>query len=78
MTRRRQFTAAFKAQVVLALRSGAKRSAAFCRAPQMAASVFADGQTMFLRHAPAAVDSPAYCHGQEATHVAALERLGGR
>jgi transposase-like protein len=39
MTHRRQFTAAFKAQVVLELLSGAKSSAERCREHQLAASV---------------------------------------
>jgi transposase len=78
MTHRRKFTAEFKAQVVLDLLSGAKSSAELCREHQIAASVLADWKTMFLRHAPTAFESPEYRHGQDATHVAELERLVGR
>ena len=78
MTRRRKFTAAFKAQVVLELLSGAKSSAELCREHQIAASVLADWKTMFLRHAPVAFERPEYRNDQDATHVAELERLLGR
>jgi transposase len=78
MTSRRKFTAAFKAQVVLELLSGAKTSAELCREHQMAASVLADGKAIFLRHAPEVVANPEHPNGQEATRVAELERLVGR
>jgi transposase-like protein len=78
MTYRRKFTAAFKAQVVLELLSGAKTSAELCREHQIAASVLADWKAMFLRHAPEAFESPEHANGPEATQVAELERLVGR
>ena len=78
MTHRRQFTAACKAPVVLELLSGAKTSAEWCREHQMAASVLADWQAIFLRHAPEACERPASPHGQEAPQVAELERLVGQ
>ena len=78
MTHRRKFTAEFKAQVVLELLSGAKSSAELCREHQIAASVLADWKALFLRHAPAAFESPEHRNGQDATHVADLERLVGR
>jgi transposase len=78
MPSRRKFTAAFKAQVVLELWSGAKTSAELCREQQIAASVLADGKAIVLRHAPEAVESPEHHNGQEATRVAELERLVGR
>jgi transposase len=78
MTYRRKFTAAFKAQVVLELLSGAKTSTELCREHQMAASVLADWKAIFLRHAPEAFESPEHANGQEATQVAELERLVGR
>ena len=78
MTHRRQFTAAFKAQVILELWSGAKSSTELCREHQLAASVLADWKAIFLRHAPAAFGSPEHRSGQDATHVAELERLVGR
>jgi transposase len=78
MTSRRKFTAAFKAQVVLELLSGAKTSAELCREHQIAASVLADWKAIFLRHAPEAFESPEQHNGHEATRVAELERLVGR
>ena len=51
MTRHRQFTAAFKGQVVLELLSGAKGSAEFCREHQLAASVLADWKSSLLARA---------------------------
>ena len=78
MTSRRQFTAAFKARVVLELLSGAKTSAELCREHQLAASVLADWKAMFLRHAPKAFENPEHHNDQEAPHVAELERLVGR
>jgi transposase len=78
MTHRRQFTAEFKAQVILELLSGAKSSAELCREHQLAASVLADWKAIFLRHAPAAFERPEHRSGQDATHVAELERLVGR
>ena len=78
MTHRRNFTAAFKAPVVLELLSGAKSSAELCREHQLAASVLADWKTIFLRHAPAAFERPEPSNGQDAPHVAELERLVGR
>jgi transposase-like protein len=78
MIYRRKFTAAFKAQVVLELLSGAKTSAELCREHQIAASVLADWKAIFLRHAPEAFESQEHDNGQEATRVAELERLVGR
>jgi transposase len=78
MTSRRKFTAAFKAEVVLELVSGAKTSAELCREHQIAASVFADWKAIFLRHAPEVFANPEHPNGQEATRVAELERLVGR
>lgn len=78
MIHRRKFTAEFKAQVVLELLSGAKSSAELCREHQIAASVLADWKAVFLRHAPAAFERPEHRNGQDAPHVAELERLVGR
>jgi transposase len=78
MPHRRQLTAACKAQVVLELLSGAKSRAELCREHQLAASVLADWKPRFLRHAPAAFERPEDPNGQDAPHVAELERLGGR
>jgi transposase len=78
MTHRRKFTAAFKAQVVLELLSGAKSSVELCREHQIASSVLADWKATFLRRAALVFDSPELPHGQDPLRVAELERLVGR
>jgi len=78
MTHRRQCTAAFTAQVVLELLSGAKSSAELCREHQSAASGLADRKASFLARAAALFQSPDQRDHQEATRVAARERLVGR
>lgn len=78
MPHRRQFTAAFKAQVVLELLSGAKSSVELCREHQIASSVIADWKTIFLRRAASVFDSSELPHDQESMRVVELERLVGR
>jgi transposase len=78
MTHRRQFTAEFKAQVVLELLSGAKSSAELCREHQIASSVLADWKAHFLARAASLLRSPAQGGHQDAPRVAELERLVGR
>jgi transposase-like protein len=48
MTHHRQFTAAFKAQIILELLSGAKSGAELCREHQIAASALADWKAIWL------------------------------
>jgi transposase len=78
MIRRRKFTAAFKAQVVLELLSGAKSSVELCREHQIASSVLAEWKAFFLRRAASVFDSPESSRDQAAMRVAELERLVGR
>jgi transposase len=78
MTHRRQFTAEFKAQVVLELLSGAKSSAELCRERQIASSVLADWKAHFLARAASLFRSPAQGDPQDAPRVAEWERLVGR
>src|SRR5919109_325574 len=78
MRRRRTFTAAFKAQVVLERLSGAKSRVELCREHQIASAVLAEWTAIFLRRAASVFDSPAFPHDQEAMRVAELERLVGR
>jgi transposase len=78
MIHRRQFTAEFKAQVVLELLSGAKSSAELCRAHQIAASVLADWKTILLTRAASVFDNSASPTSSDASRVAELERLLGR
>jgi transposase len=70
MTHRRQFTAAFKAQIVLELLSGAKSSVELCREHQIASSVLADWKAIFLRRAASVFDSPEPPNGQDPLRVA--------
>jgi transposase len=78
MTYRRKFTAAFKAQVVLELLSGAKSSAELCREHQIASSVLADWKTTFLTHAAFIFEPSEQRSSQDGTRIAELERLLGR
>lgn len=78
MTHRRQFTAAYKAQVVLELLSGAKSSVELCREHQIASSVLADWKATFLRRAAWVFDHPELPYEQDSMRVAELERLVGR
>ena len=78
MPHRRQFTAEFRAQVVLELLSGAKSSAELCREHQIASSVLADWKTIFLARAASVFDNPESRGSQDAPRVAELERLLGR
>jgi transposase len=78
MTHRRQFTAAFKAQVVLELRSGAKSRAERCREPQLAASVLADWKSSVLARAASIFEGPDPSSSQDTKRIAEWERLVGR
>lgn len=78
MTHRRQFTAAFKAQVVLELLSGAKSSAEICREHQLAASVLADWKSSFLARAASIFEGPDQSSSQDTKRIAELEGLVGR
>jgi transposase len=78
MAHRRQFTAEFKAQVVLELLSGAKSSAELCREHQIASSVLADWKAHFLARAASLFKGPNTRDHQEIGRVAELERLVGR
>jgi transposase len=78
MPQRRQFTAEFKAQVVLELLSGAKSSAELCREHQIASSVLADWKTTFLARAASVFGGSDQRNDQESARVAELERLLGR
>ena len=70
MIRRRQFTAAFTAQIVLERLSGAKSRVELCREHQMAASVLAEWKACFLSRAAAAFGSPEPSQDREAVRVA--------
>ena len=78
MPHRRQFTAEFKAQVVLELLTGAKSSAELCREHQIASSVLADWKTIFLARIASIFEHPNQSTDQDSARIAELERLVGR
>ena len=78
MGKRRKFTAEFKAEVVLALLSGAQSRAEFCREQQLAASVLADWKTIFLSRPAWLFETPEQHDSQHVGRIAELERLVGR
>jgi transposase len=78
MTHRRQFTAEFKAQVVLELLTGAKSSAELCREHQIASSVLADWKAVFLARLASIFEHPDQSTNQDSARMAELERLVGR
>lgn len=77
MTRRRTFTAQFKAQAVLDILSGRQTAADICREQQLKPQVISGWKTEFLSHA-AAVFAKDNRRSQEQQHIAELERLVGR
>ena len=77
MSRRRKFTPAFKAQVVLELLSGTKSSAELCRQHQLSSHLLARWKATLLERAGLVFMSEEQ-RSQEAARIAELERLVGR
>ena len=77
MTRRRTFTAQFKAQVVLDILRGHKRAADICREHQLKPQVVSGWKTTFVSQAAQVFAQDEQCH-QEQQRIAELERLVGR
>jgi transposase-like protein len=77
MSRRRKFTPAFKAQVVLELLSGTKSSAELCRQHQLSSHLLARWKGTLLERAGLVFMSEEQ-RSQEAARIAELERLVGR
>ena len=77
MTRRRTFTAQFKAQVVLDILSGHKSAADICREHQLKPQVVSGWKSDFVSHA-AQVFAQDEVRSQEQQRIAELERLVGR
>ncbi len=77
MSKRRSFSAEFKAQVVLELLSGRKSSAEMCRQHRLSPQLLAQWKTAFLERA-AVVFMSEEQRSQEAARIAELERLVGR
>ena len=74
---RRQYTAAFKAKVVLAVISGEKTPSEVCRAHQLNANVLARWRKEFVEQAPNLFERDAHS-SQEQERIAELERLVGQ
>ena len=77
MTTRRTFTAQFKAQVVLAVLSGAKSSAQVCREHNLKDTVLARWKQEFIERAPE-LFAGNQVQNQQAERIAELERMVGR
>ena len=77
MNHRRQFSAEFKAQVVLEVVSGAKTAAEICREHRLKPDLFSKWKAQFLREAPTVFQSPEPADPAQA-QIADLERLVGR
>jgi len=77
MKQRRQFSAEFKAQVVLEVVSGAKSAAEVCREHQLKPDLFSKWKAQFMRDAAKVFQSAAQVDPAQA-HIAELERMLGR
>lgn len=77
MTRRRTFSAKFKAQVVLEVLTGVKTSAQVCREHQIKASVLSRWKQEFIERAPQLFER-SQTKGEQEGRMAELERLVGR
>lgn len=77
MSKRRTFTADFKAQVVLEILSGAKTTAEVCREHELSAQVVNHWKTEFIQNAPKLFQGDGHAATEQA-RIAELERLVGR
>ena len=77
MRQRRQFTAQFKAQVVLEVLTGQKRAAEACRAYQLKPDLLSRWKADFVRQAPALFQGDERLQQAE-QRIAELERMVGR
>lgn len=77
MSKRRRFTAEFKARVVLEDLSGIKDRAELCREHRLSPQVLARWREEFLERAPEIFATEA-SRGDEQARIAELERMVGR
>ena len=75
--KRRSFSAAFKAEVVLSLLTGAKNQAELCRHHELSPNLLSQWKDAFLHNAAAAFESREQ-NNIDAARVADLERALGR
>ena len=76
-TNRRQYTAEFKAKVVLEVLSGEKAPSEVCRAHKLNMNVLARWRKEFVEQAPSIFERDAQ-NSQEQQRIAELERLVGQ
>lgn len=76
-TNRRQYTAEFKAKVVLEVLSGEKTPSEVCRAHKLNMNVLARWRKEFVEQAPSIFERDAQ-NSQEQQRIAELERLVGQ
>lgn len=72
----RQFSAEFKAKIVLAVLTGEKSQATICREYELSAQQFSNWKQQFLENAGQAFEKPSSAGDSE--QIAELERLVGR
>ncbi len=77
MAKRRNFSAEFKAEVVLAVLSGAKSQAEVCREHRLSPQLFGNWKQQFLENAAQAFEQDKR-RGEETAQIAALERMVGK
>ena len=78
MTKRRQFTAAFKAQVVLEVLSGHKTLAEASREYRVKPEIIARWRRQFVENAPSVFEKHNGPDGEAEARIAALERALGK
>jgi len=78
MTKRRTFSAKFKAQVVLEVLTGVKTSAQICREYQIKESVLSRWKQGFIERAPELFERSSQTQGHQEERIAELERMVGR
>jgi transposase len=76
-TNRRQYTAEFKAKVVLEVLSGQKTPSEICRVHKLNPNVLARWRKEFVQQAPSLFEQNAH-KSQEQERIAELERLVGQ
>ena len=76
--KRRTFSAAFKAEVVLQLLCGAKTQAELCREHELSPQLLLQWKQTLQHNAASVFATSNEQNSAEATHIAALERALGR
>jgi transposase len=78
MTKRRRFTATFKAEVVLAVVSGHKTLAEVSREYRVKPEIIARWRRHFLENAAGVFEKPHSANGEAEARIAELERALGK